>query len=335
MRLAILNTDPKECSYGGVAPIIRNMHPYLADAFDVRYFNLPDSIKRLPGPDRIKIVLYLIFHFREIKKADFILSHILEGSFIASFTGVHYAHIYHGNSNPMDVSRYWFGKYFAFVYNIFFRRIEKTADFRYSIGPAESGVKKLLNPIRHEVTVKPVEARSGFIYAGRLESPKNIDRIIRIYSKLPLDIRQKNSLYIAGTGTKKEELMQLVRQMSLESSVLFLGQLDNRALIEEVSSHLLLLMASTVEGMPTAIAEALSVGVPVVAVEAGDIPAVISNNRNGFLLKKEYEDEEYVGAIIKALDRIDELSSFAKKSSLIFDAGIVTQGIIDDILSIS
>ena len=331
MRLAILNSDPKECTYGGVAPIMQNMHPYLSQAFDVEYFFLPGSWLKVPGPHRIKVLIYLWLRKRSLKKADFILSHIPEGSVIASCTRVPYAHVYHGNANPMETSRFRYGKLFAPLYRSFYNRIEKTAAFRYTVGPASGTVKKLMNPILHDVQPKPVGDRSGFIYAGRLEAFKNIDRLIRIYAQLPDSLRKGNDLFIAGSGTQEEALKKLVRDMALESRVHFLGRLSNKDLIEEDSRHLLFLMASLREGMPTAIAEALSVGLPVITTEAGDIPAVIRTGENGFLLPKDCSDEDYIDCISRALSDYEALSLQARESAKMFDAERITHGVISDI----
>ena len=331
MKLAILNSDPKECTYGGVAPIMQNMHPYLSQVFDVEYFFLPESWMKVPGPHRFKILIYLWLQKRSLRKADFILSHIPEGSVIASFTGIPYAHIYHGNANPMEASRFRFGKLFAPLYRSFFKRIEKTAAILYTVGPASGSVKKLMNPILHDVRPKPIEERTGYIYAGRLEAPKNIDRLIRIYAKMPDSLREGNDLFIAGTGTQEAVLKQLVKDLSLEERIHFLGCLSNRDLIEEDSRHLLFLMASLLEGMPTAIAEALSVGLPVITTEAGDIPAVIQTSVNGFLLPKDCSDEDYIDCISKALSDYKALSSNALTSAKMFDAEVITQRVITEI----
>lgn len=330
-KLAILNSDPMSCSYGGVAPIMRNMHPYLERSFELRYFYLPPEWLRWPGPHRIKILLYLLLHKKQLKKVDFILSHIPEGSVIASLTSIPYAHVYHGNANPMSVSRFSWGEYFAPIYTWFFKRIERTASLRYTIGPAWGDVKKMMNPITHDIPVQPINERAGFIYAGRLEAPKNIDRIIRVYTELPENIRNGNDLFIAGTGTQEESLKQQARMTSVGEHIHFLGRLDNKDLIREDSHHLLFLMASTVEGMPTAIAEALSVGLPIVATEAGDIPSIIQNGKNGFVLPADCDDATYTSAICQAMTDIEQMSVLAKQSASIFDGETITQQIIDDV----
>lgn len=330
-RIAIINSDSKEFSYGGVAPIMRNMHKYLCEVFEVQYFYLPDSWKRFPGLGRLKLMVYLLCHWKRLKSCDFILSHVPEGSYVASFTGKPYAHIYHGNDNPMSQSKYWFGKYFAFVFNMFFKRIEKTCPLKYTVGPVWDDKKKLFNPICHNVQPKPYEKRSGFMFAGRLELIKNVDRLISIYSKIPKEIRDENHFYIAGYGTQETRLKELVKDLHLEEYVHFLGNLPNAKLVEEDSKRRILIMASTQEGLPTAIAEALSVGVPIVSTNPGDIGIVLKNDYNGFIFPLDFKDEDYIKALRTILNDYDRFSKAALESSSVFNGEKITKGVINDI----
>ena len=95
-KLAVINSDPMDCNYGGVAPFLRNMHPYLSENFDVEYFTIPPTWtgRRIPG--RIKMMYTLFKRRKEIKACDFALSHVPEGSYIVSFLGLPYCHILHG-----------------------------------------------------------------------------------------------------------------------------------------------------------------------------------------------------------------------------------------------
>ncbi len=320
-----------DCSYGGVAPFMRNMHPFLSKKYDVEYFTIPTSWTNKFIPGRIKLMISLVIRRKELKSCDFILSHVPEGSFVASFTGKPYCHIYHGNDNPMTQSRYRLGKYFRGLFNIFFKRIEKTSCLKYTVGPAFADRKKLFNPICHNVSIKPYALRKGFIFAGRLEQIKNVDRIILIYSRLPEDIKEEHHLYIAGYGTQETTLKELVKKIGLSDYVKFLGNMPNKEIVEIDSTKRIFLMASTQEGLPTAIAEALSVGVPVISTNPGDIGLVLKNNKNGFIFPLDFKDEEYVDAILTILNDYDRFSKSAKESSAVFESGKITREVIDNI----
>ena len=330
-KLAVINSDPMDCNYGGVAPFLRNMHPYLCENFDVEYFTIPPTWtgRRIPG--RIKMMWTLLKRRKAIKKCDFVLSHVPEGSYIISFLGVPYCHIFHGNFNPMKGTRYRLGKYFGWLFDIFQKRIEKTCPLMYTVGPVFANDKQHMKPISHTAADKPSSQRKGFIFPGRLELIKNIDRIIRIYSKLPEALRKENHLYIAGFGTQEEALKKLVADMGLTEYVEFLGSVPNKEMPEVDSTKKLLLMASSNEGLPTAIAEALSVGVPVVSTDIGDISLAIKNNVNGFLLPLDFKDEEYIEAMQKILNDYDRFSVAAKESSVVFQSEKITRQVVVEI----
>lgn len=362
-KLLILNTDPMDYSYGGVCPFMRNMHPYLTEAFDVEYMVLPESWKRIPGSMRIKYLAYLWLHRSRLKTYDFILAHGPEGGYIASFSGVPYAYVYHGNSNPMSISRFRIGKYFARMYDKMFARIDATCPLVYTVGPPRNEKqKKLFNPLKQDVKPLPIEKRKGFIFAGRLESMKNVDRLIRIYGMLPEDVRRENPFYIAGFGTQEESLHKLAEEMGLSATqheltrinhelsintlksedsndksdcnmgrVVFLGKVDNTKMLETDADKRILLMASSTEGMPTAIAEAFSVGVPVISTAVGDIPSVVKDGVHGRLFSLDFKDEEYVAAIMDVLNNYERYSNAAYSQAKLFNREIITKGVIRDI----
>lgn len=330
-RLAIVNSDSMECAYGGVAPIMRNMHPHLAKHFDIDYIYLPDSWRRVPLPGRLAVMLYLASRRKRLKNADFVLSHIPEGSVVTSWFNKAYCHIYHGNTNPMEGSRYWFGKYFKRIFEHFFRRIERTCPLRYTVGPVWDDVKKLPNPINHSVKPRPVAERTGFIFAGRLEAGKNIDRIITIYSKLPADMRAANHLYIAGTGTREVALRELAARLGLNGQVHFTGMMPNEKLVELDAGRRILLMASDFEGFPTAIAEAFTVGVPVVTTDVGDIPAFVRDGYNGRVFSRPFTDEEYIAGIEDILANEQHYADAALDTGSVFDSAFITEGVVDEI----
>lgn len=329
--LGIINSDSKEVSYGGVAPIMRNMHPYLEQKFELRYFYLDDIVKKKIIPARLRLIVMLFMRRKELRECDFILSHVPEGSWVSAVLGLPYAHIYHGNFSPMTQSRYWYGKYFKWVYDLMFKRIEKTAKIKYTVGPVWGDKKKLFNPITHNIEPVPASERKGVIFAGRLEDVKNIDRLISIYSKLPNEVRQENHFYIAGDGTKKDYLKSVVCKTGMQEFVHFLGNLPNEDLVKTDSTKKILIMASSQEGLPTAIAEALSVGVPVISTNPGDIPLVLKNDYNGYIFPLEFKDEDYVKAILTVLDDYERFAKAALKSSSVFDGRKITEQVIDDI----
>ena len=319
-------------SYGGIAPFIKNLDPFMQEAYDVNYIVLPEYLSRISIiPQRLIYLLYMLGKKRQLKRFDFILSHTPEGSYVVSFCKVPFIHIFHGNSNPMSRSRYWYGKYFSSVYEMIDKRIRRKASRMYTVGMEKQGISKIFNPVLHTVKIKDKSGRSGFIFSGRLENVKNIDRLIRMYAKLPAAVQNENLFYIAGTGTLESALKKQVLSLGLKNKIIFLGELKNEDMVEANSTKKILLMASSLEGMPMAIAEALSVGIPVVSTDVGDIARIIHNQENGFLLPLDYEDEDYIQCINYILSDYSRYADKALVTSEVFRSEKVATALISDI----
>jgi glycosyltransferase involved in cell wall biosynthesis len=332
LKLGIVNSTSIKMSYGGVAPFIKNLDPFMQDEFDVSYIVLPGSLSRISIiPQRLIFLLYLLGKKKQLNNCDVILSHVPEGSYLVSFGKIPFIHIFHGNSNPMSLSRYRYGKYFKSVFERMEKRVKRKASLMYTVGVERKGIPKIFNPVLHSVKIKDPSLRSGLVFSGRLEKVKNIDRLIKIYAKLPESIQKENPFYIAGAGTQEGILKKLVSSLGLEKKVFFLGELKNEEMVETNSTKKILMMASSLEGMPMAIAEALSVGVPVISTDVGDIARIIRNHENGFLLPLTFEDDEYIRCINIILRDYDRFSKNALSSSEIFRSERIAAALIKDI----
>jgi glycosyltransferase involved in cell wall biosynthesis len=331
-KLGVITTSTPEASYGGVGPFVKNLHPFLENAYQVTYIDLPLRYQRIPLlPGRLVFLTYLLLHRRILNDQDILLSHVPEGSYVASFTKTPLVHIFHGNHNAMSQSRFWYGKYFKGIFDAFDRRIIRTAIRKYTVGKERDGIPKILNPIHHRVAVANYETRSGFIFAGRLELIKNIDKLIDVYAQLSPEIKQRNKLYIAGRGTQERALRGLVQSLGETQNVEFTGSLDNESLLQLTSTKRILVMASSQEGLPMAIAEALSLGVPVIATDTGDISRVLKTGFNGCLLPVEFTRQDYTNAIYAVLADYSRFAENALASAEIFRAEHVAKGLIGDI----
>lgn len=102
-----------------------------------------------------------------------------------------------------------------------------------------------------------------FIYVGRLSPEKRVDLILRAFAI----IRQKNAtarLTLVGEGPSRNALERLAAREIANGSVLFAGfQNDPLRFMLEADA---MVMASEYEGLPNAALEAISMGLPVLAL---------------------------------------------------------------------
>ena len=314
---------------GGITSVMRNMHPYLCEAFDVDYMTLPKSWQR--GSTRAMYFLYVYLYKKKLTEFDFILSHVPESSYFAVRSGVPCAHIYHGDGHPMKGGSPLKKPFVAF-YDHILDTINKKATLIYCVGTKRKpDNKKLYNPLIQEVEPVPIAYRNGFVFTGRLVTLKRVDRLIRIYAKLPESLRQENPFYIIGDGYCREPLEKIVESYKMADQVVFLGNMPNGKIMREVSSKRILLMASTTEGFPTSIAEAFSVGVPVISTAVGSVATVVENGVNGYYLPKDFDDENYIECIKSVLADYSHFAQAALERAKLFNAERVTKGVITDI----
>ncbi len=102
------------------------------------------------------------------------------------------------------------------------------------------------------------------VMVGRLEKQKNIGMALKAIKTVKERINNIR-LRVFGEGTQREALIQLVKELQLEENVEFCGLVDNVA--EELSRAKCYIMTSDYEGMPNALMEAITIGIPAISTD--------------------------------------------------------------------
>jgi glycosyltransferase involved in cell wall biosynthesis len=139
----------------------------------------------------------------------------------------------------------------------------------------------LPNPIDAELEYIATQQKNGAIsktydllFAGRLIDGKGIFHLVEAVSQLK---HHDLTLAFAGEGDHKNELLNFAQNHRVNMT--YLGRLDREALIDTyLKSKVLVVPSSThTEGNPLVIAEALSVGTPVIASNQGAMVEAVGN----------------------------------------------------------
>lgn len=120
------------------------------------------------------------------------------------------------------------------------------------------------------------------VYAGRLGNEKNVDVIIKAVALVKKQLPTVN-LAIAGHGSAEPRLGALVKKLSLENEVKFLGTLSKEKLARLYNASDVFAIASTSESQSMVLLQAMGCGLPVVGVNWRALPEYI-NSRNGYLV---------------------------------------------------
>lgn len=90
---------------------------------------------------------------------------------------------------------------------------------------------------------------------------------------------------IGGSGPDEEQLRQYVKDNSLSNKVNFLGWVEGNAKNKVIEKSSVFVLPSYNEGLPVAILEAMSYGLPVISTHVGDIADVVREDVNGYLIE--------------------------------------------------
>jgi len=127
------------------------------------------------------------------------------------------------------------------------------------------------------VTVPPRIVR--FLYVGRLESEKGLGVLFSAIPHLPSGLPYE--VLVVGKGT----LLDKVRRIeSAHSSIKYLGFFGYSEMPNVYAEAEVFVLPSFTEGTPAVVLEAMACGLPVVASSVGDIPLMIRDGVDGFLV---------------------------------------------------
>jgi glycosyltransferase involved in cell wall biosynthesis len=119
------------------------------------------------------------------------------------------------------------------------------------------------------------------IAVGRLDEQKGLDVLLDALARLELAALRLQT-WLVGDGPLRAELEQRAAALGLERHVRFLGRRDDVAALLSASD--LFVLPSRWEAMPIALLEAMAAGLPCVASEVGDCPALLHEGGHGVLV---------------------------------------------------
>jgi len=134
---------------------------------------------------------------------------------------------------------------------------------------------------------KPTHLNKIFdlIYVGRLDENKQVGNLIDAVPKL-CRIKPDLKIVIVGDGPERENLENLTARLNLSTQISFVGQQTSEAIPDFLNQSRIFVMTSAFEGLPVAMIEALSCGLPVVVPKVGDIDDIAIDKYNALLFDK-------------------------------------------------
>ena len=96
-------------------------------------------------------------------------------------------------------------------------------------------------------------------------------------------------LIIGGNG-ETDRLIKIIKDKKLDEIIRFAGWVNGEKKIEVLNKSHVFILPSYIEALPISILEAMSYNLPIISTRVGDIPDIVINNENGFLINPKDKD---------------------------------------------
>ena len=160
------------------------------------------------------------------------------------------------------------------------------------------------------------EREKSIVMVGRLDENKNQSLVMEAFSEVLKEGYKDYQLKLFGDGPYMIKLRHLAINLGIEKNVSFVGMVSNVA--EHIEKTSLFILASKQEGMPNALIEAMSLGLPCISTDCpcGGPKDLIINEENGLLVPVDDKDA-MKDAIIKVLSDKAFADKIGQKAALV------------------
>ena len=129
------------------------------------------------------------------------------------------------------------------------------------------------------------------LFVGRLHSQKGLIYLIDAVNLIKDDLPNEVKFVIVGDGEEKNYLINKIRHLELKDLFVFKGKIFGDDLIREYKSSHLFILPSLYEGFPLTVLEAWACKLPVLTTSVGELPYIIKDDYNGWLVSPNNVEE--------------------------------------------
>jgi len=139
---------------------------------------------------------------------------------------------------------------------------------------------------------------------------KRIDILLRVIADIKKEIPSVYAVMVGG-GRRQYIYARMLKRLNLVNNVCFMG------IVKDVFSYLkrsrVFILTSEAEGLPMAMIEAMSAGVPCVVSDVGDITDIADDGKNAFIIPFQ-NVEEYAEKVVLLLQKSDIAEQFSREA---------------------
>lgn len=155
------------------------------------------------------------------------------------------------------------------------------------------------------------ESPCRYLFMGVLIQRKGIYDLLKAVHMLKNSgTIDKYKFIIAGTGPEEQSLKKYCCDSGIDKYVEFVGWITDKDKELLMEKSQVLVLPSYNEGLPIAILEAISYGMPVIATDVGDVSSAVRDHENGILIKP-----GDIESLSRAITEVGEIYRFTQYSS--------------------
>ena len=124
-----------------------------------------------------------------------------------------------------------------------------------------------------------------FLFLGALIQRKGVINLLAAVKKMKDQGISDFHLLIAGSGAEEQRLKEYVQINGIQEYVEFLGWMTKEQKTALMKKSDVLVLPSYNEGLPIAVLEAMSYGLPIISTNVGSIAEAVKEKENGFLIE--------------------------------------------------
>ena len=153
----------------------------------------------------------------------------------------------------------------------------------------------------------------GFL--GRLDRSKGVDILLDAFKNIA-GVFPAATLIITGKGGREKELKEKIHALQLQGRIFMNGAIPYEEVRLFLATLYFLVVPSRMDNLPTVALEALSVGTPVIASNAGGLPGIVEDGYNGLLFENENINmlAEKMKGLLEDEEKRNEMSVNARSS---------------------
>jgi len=151
-------------------------------------------------------------------------------------------------------------------------------------------VHVVCDPYLGPVNPPELKSHSGLVIGacGRLTEARNPKAFVRLAAELVRGGSEARFVWI-GSGEMEESTRLLATKLGVQNRFEITGWLKSGEVVKRMSGLDVLVHYSRWEGLPNAVQEAMSLGLPIVASDVWGNRDIVSNGETGFLVRSEAE----------------------------------------------